>query len=139
MNIVVESVYSAISLCTEHSASGDISDLDMILASYMSTSSQVGMLLDEILVTRQRRVEEEVLTVLRHLHICLNQLCVEYEKKLFIAMSTSPGRNTTTISGYSRGRPKKIINLGLVMLKLLSHTMHTIFRIMLWLELIHMP
>ena len=127
----------------EHSASGDISDLDMIQASFMSTSSQVGMLLDEILVTRQRRVEEEVLTVLRHLHICLNQQCVEYETKLFIAMSTSPVRNTTTISGHSRGRPKKIINVVLVwletMLKLLSRTMHTIFWVMLWLEFIYMP
>ena len=101
---------------------------------------------------------------------CLNQLCLEYETKLFIAMSVSPGRNTTTISGQSRGRPKKIVtkhssalymgmtkvlpiidvlgydgqnslNLGLVwlktMLKLLSPTMHTIFWVKLWLELIH--
>ena len=77
VDVVVDSVSSVISQCRsmEHSGSGDLSDLDM------SSSSQVGVLLDEILVTRRRHVVEEVVIVLRQLHMCLNQLCLEYETK----------------------------------------------------------
>ena len=49
VDAVVDSVSSVISQCRsmEHSGSGDLSDLDMILVSIMSSSSQVGVLLDE--------------------------------------------------------------------------------------------
>ena len=110
-SVVDAVVDNVISQCTsmEHSGSGDLSDLDMI----MSSSSPVGVLLDKMLVTRQRHVEEEVL---RQLHMCLNQLCLEYETKLFIVMLMSPGRSavSTTATSECRGRPKKIINIGLV-------------------------
>ena len=110
---VVDAVVDNVCTSMEHSGSGDLSDLDMILVSIMSSSSQVGVLLDKMLVTRQRHVEEEVL---RQLHMCLNQLCLEYETKLFIVMSMSPGRSavSTTATSECRGRPKKIINIGLV-------------------------
>lgn len=61
--------------------------LDMDLVSLISASTQVGSLLDEILVTRQRDVEGRVLADLRQLHMCLNQLCLEYQTKLFNSMS----------------------------------------------------
>ena len=80
--------------------------------SLMSSSSEVGGLLDEILVIRQRLVEEDVLTNLRHLHICLNQLCLEYETKVFTRISTYPGKSSpVSIATHEcpRGRPKKII------------------------------
>lgn len=51
MSSVVDTVSSAISVCTQHSGSEDLSDLDMILTSLMASSSQVGILLDEILIT----------------------------------------------------------------------------------------
>ena len=126
VDAVVDSVSSVISQCRsmEHSGSGDLSDLDMILVSIMSSSSQVGVLLDEILVTRQRHVVEEVVIVLRQLHMCLNQLCLEYETKLFIVMSMSPGRSavsTTATSECTRGRPKKIINISLVWLTMVTY------------------
>ena len=70
---------------------------------------------DEILVTRTRQVEKEVLSSLRQLHVCLNQLCLEHETKLFVMMSgrSLPVSTTVTREGQ-RGRPKKIINLALV-------------------------
>ena len=105
MSSVVDTVSSVISVCTQHSGSEHLSDLDMILTSLMASSSQVGTLLDEILVTRQREVEDDALTNLRQLHRCLNQLCLEYETKLLTRMAIYP---------EPRGRPKKIINLALV-------------------------
>lgn len=112
---VVDAVLSAVSQCSSHSGSSDIQQLDMDLVSLIFASSQVGTLLDEILVTRQRDVDPRVLADLRHLHMCLNQLCLEYETKLFDSMSgvSNPGRSLA-LDEPARGRPKKVINLAFV-------------------------
>ena len=90
---VIDTVSSVLSVFIQDSGSEDLSNLDMILMSLMSSYSEVG-LLDEISVTIQRQVEEDVLTNLWHLHTCLNQLCLEYETKVFTRISTYPGRSS---------------------------------------------
>ena len=119
MRSIVDSVSSVVSQCLSHSGSTDMAQLDMDLISLMSASSQVGDLLDEILVTRQIEVDGSVLADLRRLHLCLNQLCLEYQTKLFNSMSgvTDSSRSLASIAvGEQRGRPKKIINLAFVCL-----------------------
>lgn len=104
---VIDFVSFTISRCIQCIGSEDLSDLDMILLSLSSSSAQIGGILDEVLVTRERHIEDDALTDLRQLHLCLNQLYMEYETKLFYRY-----RRTTTQS--PRGRPKKIINLSMV-------------------------
>ena len=107
---VVDAVLSVLSACMEHSGNDDVSYVDMTPLSLISASSQVGILLDEILVTRTRQVVEEVLSSLRQLHLCLNQLCLEYETKLFVMISgRSPPVSTTVTREGRRRRPKKTI------------------------------
>ena len=102
---VVDAVLSVLSACMQHSRNDDVSYVDMTLMSLISDSSQVGILLDEILVTLTRQVDEEVLSNLRQLHVCLNQLCLEYETKLFVMMSgRSPPVSTTVTRG---GDPRR--------------------------------
>ena len=92
--------------------------------SLISSSSRVGSFLDEILITRQRQMDADVVSDLRQLHICLNQLCLQYETRLFIHISGSIdlGRSLSSVTdqlqatqqGLPRGRPRKIINLAMV-------------------------
>ena len=86
----------------------------MIVLSLRSSSCDVGSLLDDILVTREIEVEDaDVLLTLRRLHISLNQLCTEYERKL-LALFMDPTGNAATPTEVRRGRPRKIITLALV-------------------------
>ena len=77
LQALIDTVSSVIADCRHLSGSEDLAQLDIILTSLISTSSQVGNFLDEILVTRQRQVDEEVVAELRQLHLCLNQLCLQ--------------------------------------------------------------
>ena len=114
---LIDTVSSVVSECLHHSVSEDLSNPDLILTSLLSCSSQIGSFLDEILVTRQRQVDEGVLVDLRQLHICLNQLCLHYEAELFIHLSGSTVTEQLQVAaqqGLPKGRPKKIINLAMV-------------------------
>ena len=115
---VIDIVSVIVSQCSSHSGSSEVPQLDMDLLSLISASTQVGSLLDEILVTRQRDVEGRVLADLRQLHMCLNQLCLEYQTKLFNSMSgvNDPATSCTSVAldGPARGRPKKVINVAFV-------------------------
>ena len=115
MESVMDAVSSTVSQCSSHSGSADLAQLDFNIVSLISASSQVGGLLDDILVTGQIDVNGSVLADLRQLHMCLNQLCLEYQTKLFNIMSgiTDPILSSADLS-EPRGRPKKIINLALV-------------------------
>ena len=54
----LDSVASVLSECMQYSGNEDLSDLDRILLSLKSSSSHVGDLLDEILVTRQKQAHD---------------------------------------------------------------------------------
>ena len=62
-------------------------------------------LLDEILVTQQRQLQDGVVGNLQQLHLCLSELCVQYETKL---------QNISVVPFSGNGRPKRIINFALV-------------------------
>ena len=118
IDTVIDAVSSVVSQCSSHSGSEDLAGLDMDLVSLISASIQVGGLLDEILVTRTRDVDRSVLTDLRQLHLCLNQLCLEYQTKLFNHMSGvnhDTSRSLSSMLGEpGRGRPRKVINFAFV-------------------------
>lgn len=109
MATVIDDVSSVILQCTQTCDSEDMADLDNNLTSLMNASFQVGDLLNEVLVTRQVSVGEETIATLNELHRCLNQLCLESERKIYLRVSVYLSPNSS-----SRGRPKKIINIGLV-------------------------
>ena len=98
---VIDYVSSVILQCTQ---TFDIAYLDINLTSLMYSSFQVGDLLNDILVTRQFSVEEETLSNLNELHRCLNQLCLEYERKIYVKASLP--------DTSSRGRPNKFIKIS---------------------------
>lgn len=86
----------------------------MMVLSLRSSSYDVGSLLDAILVTREIELDDtNVLSSLRELHIVLNQLCMEYERKLLV-LSMDPTRSAAAPAEERQGRPRKIINLALV-------------------------
>ena len=108
---IVDRVESVISDCV-HRSGTDLPFVDMILISLRCSSYDVGSFLDAILVIRDIEVEDvDVLVTLRQLHVSLNQLRTEYEKKL-LALSMDPTGNVAETS--RQGRPWKIINLALV-------------------------
>ena len=63
-------VASVSSECTQYSGNEDLSDGDRILLSLRSSSSHVEDLLDEILATRQRQVQDGVVAKLQQLRLC---------------------------------------------------------------------
>ena len=68
----------------------------MILISLRCSSCDIGRLLDAILVTGEVELEDtNVLSGLRELHISLNQLCVDYERKLLV-LSIDPSSSAET-------------------------------------------
>ena len=115
---LIDTVSSVVSECLHHTGSEDLSFLDLTLTSLVSCSSQVGSFLDDILVTRRRQVDEDVVLDLRQLHIiCLNQLCLQYETKLFTCLSGSTVTDELQVAAQHdlpRGRPAKVINLAMV-------------------------
>ena len=64
---VIDFVSSTISRCIQCIGSEDLSDLDMILLSLSSSSAQIGALLDEVLVTGERHIQDDALMDLRQL------------------------------------------------------------------------
>lgn len=116
--MMLDRVSSVVSECRSRSGT-DLPFLDMILLPLRSSSYDVGRLLDAILVTRDIEVEDaSVLSGLRELHTSLNQLCMEYERKLLV-LSTDPSTNAAGPEERRR-RPKKIINIAFV------RSLHTI-------------
>ena len=77
-------VASVLSECMQYSDSEDLSVLDRILLSLRSSTSRVGDILDEILVTGQRQMQDGIVANLRQLSLCLSELCVHYETKLLL-------------------------------------------------------
>ena len=106
---IFDDVSSIIFQCIQASKNEDIAVLDSNLTSLMHASFQVGDLLNEVLVLRQISIEEETLSNLNELRCCLNQLCLEYERKIYLRLSVDLSSDTSP-----RGRPKKTINIGLV-------------------------
>ena len=113
LDIILDRVSSVVAECIGHSGTEDLPFFGMIILSLRSTSYDVGRLLDAILVTREIQLDDlNVLSCLRELHICLNQLCMDYERKLLV-LSTDPSRNSPTPE-ERRGRPRKVINIAFV-------------------------
>lgn len=112
LDLLLDRVASVVAECVGRSGTEDLPFLDMIILSLRSTSCDVGRLLDAIIVTREIQLEDpNVLSSLRELHVCLNQLCMDYERKLLV-LSADPSRNTP--SDERLGRPRKIINIAFV-------------------------
>ena len=107
-------VASVLSECMQYSDSEDLSVLDRILLSLRSSTSRVGDILDEILVTGQRQMQDGIVANLRQLSLCLSELCVHYETKLLLRMSRNSVESTVVPYSMS-GRPRRIINLALVL------------------------
>ena len=110
----VESVASVLLECRQYSGTENVSGLDYILLSLRSSCSHVGNLLDEILVTRQRQVEDGVVAELLQLRTCLNELCVQHETKLLFKISMDPTQSRSVVPFPVSGRPRRIINFALV-------------------------
>ena len=111
---IVDSVASVLSECMQYSGNEDLSDMDMILLSLRSSSSHVGNLLDEILVTRQRQMQDDDVANLMQLRICLSELCLQYETKLLFRLSQNPTHSRVVVPYSVSGRPRRIINFALV-------------------------
>ena len=101
MEELVGSVASVLSECAQYST-----NLDRLCFLLRGVSSEIGSLLDEILVTRQRNVESGELIKLQELNTCVGELCVQYETNLF--------RSFTQLSGSVIGRPRKAINIPML-------------------------
>ena len=112
---VVDHVSSVIARCIECAGNEDIADLDFILTFLVSSSTELGELLDEVLVTRERHVDENVLTRLRDLRICLSQL---YETKLFFLYPEWRAGTTPHLYRIYGVHPQKGNYLVLIMLQL---------------------
>lgn len=110
----LDSVASVLSECMQYSGNEDLSDLDRILLSLRSSSSHVGDLLDEILVTRQRQAHDGVVAKLQQLRVCLSELCIQYETRLLVRISQNPIQTRSVVWYSGSGRPRKIINFALV-------------------------
>ena len=111
MDIAIERIASVLSDCRSIQFSRmheTLSELDRFLWSLRICSCELGDLLDDILVVGQLQVDENDVNNLRQLHICLNQLYVEYETKLLFLL------NRSSASASLIGQPKKIINLSMV-------------------------
>ena len=105
MEELVGRVASVLSECTQYS--NDSTNLDRLCFLLRGVSSEIGSLLDEILVTRQRNVESGELIKLQELNTCVGELCVQYETNLF--------RSFTQLSDSVIGRPRKAINIPMVL------------------------
>lgn len=118
MDEVVGRVASALAECTQYANEGseDPVILDRLCFSMRSVSSDIGNLLDEILVTRQRSVESNELAKLQELNTCVGELCVQYETHLFRSFTQGSLRTGSVI-----GRPKKPINISMVCVIVLNH------------------
>ena len=81
MEELVGRVSSVLSECAQYS--NDSTNLDRLCFLLRGVSSEIGSLLDEILVTRQRNVESGELIKLQELNTCVGELCVQYETNLF--------------------------------------------------------
>ena len=96
VDLILDRVSAVVSECMMHSGTEDLPFLDMIHLSVRSCCYDIGRVLDAILVTREVEVQDaSVLSGLRELHTSLNQLCMEYERKLLV-LSTDPSGNAAT-------------------------------------------
>ena len=73
MEELVGRVASVLSECAQYS--NDSTNLDRLCFLLRGVSSEIGSLLDEILVTRQRNVESGELIKLQELNTCVGELC----------------------------------------------------------------
>ena len=106
MESMVDRVRDVLSECVLHSTTSDVGVLDRIVVSLSQCSVDIGDLLNDSVVNGG---DEEPSIELRQLHICVNELLVEWETKLF-----RHENRMGVASNVSLGRPRNIINVPLV-------------------------
>ena len=113
MEAVVRRVLHVIQDCVRHANITDLNDVDRICLNLARCSAELGDLLNCVLVTRCILLDEDNISALRELHVCVNHLAVEWETRLLRVS------NSETPSASASGRPRVAINIPLVKLKFL--------------------
>ena len=109
MEAVVRRVLTVVEDSLRHSNTTDLNEVDRISLALERSTAELGELLNAAIVSDEITLHEDAITVLRDLHICLNQMTVEWESKLQI-MSTGDMYRPPT----NPGRPRKLLNIPMV-------------------------
>ena len=103
MDEVVCQVSSVISECLQTSNTEDVPQLDFLSLNLRCCLTELGQLLEELLISRQRHIDQAQLSTLLELIQCVANY---YESRLL--------RFSQRGFDVAMGRPKKFINITLV-------------------------
>ena len=81
----------------EHAGAVFLNDVDRVCLSLSRSSAELGELLNAVFVTRTLVLDEECVSSLRELHICINRLLVEWESTL-LSVSCGEALSTRIVS-----------------------------------------
>ena len=111
MSAVVQRVLHVVQECEIQSIDTiSFNEVDRICLVLSRCATELGELLNSVLVARSIFLDEDTVSSLRELHICVNHLVVEWETRLLRA-STGPAPPARALP---LGRPRVLINLPLV-------------------------
>ena len=80
----------------------DINEVDRIRFALSRSSVEIGVILNEVLITQSIALSDECVSLLRELHMCLTHMFLEWESRHL------------RISNRVLGRPRIAINIPLV-------------------------
>ena len=113
MEDCLASVARALNECRQLSGREDLPEVDRLVLSLKLASVELGILLSGD-VSQDDDDEDELERNLNQLHVCLNQLCLQYETKLLFLLPMNPAHRVSSLTHSGRGCPRKVINLPMV-------------------------
>ncbi len=108
MDEVVCQVSSVISECLDTLNTEDVPNLDFLSYNLRCCLTDLGQLLEEMLISRQRHIDQAQLSMFLDLTQCVSELSNYYDSRLL--------RFSQRGFDIVMGRPKKLINITLVSL-----------------------
>lgn len=109
MEAVVRRILTVVEDSERHSNTTDLNEVDRISLALECSTAELGELLNAAIVSDEIILQENTITILRDLHVCINQLIVEWESKLQIVSTGGMHRPPTNL-----GRPRKFLNIPMV-------------------------
>lgn len=109
LHVTVRGVSVVIEDSVQHLSTVDIHEIDRISLALLRCSSSLGQILNAALICGESsRSADDTVSSLRELHMCVTQLSIEWETRLF---QMSHGSSS---SRCSLGRPRIPINVPMV-------------------------